>query len=147
VIPFTIQIEADLSPYAGTTAYLTIGLVNSDSISYALRDLFFMQDGIGKTGLPSPGNRRAPSSITLNQNSPNPFSTSTEISFSLRETSDVTVVVSDVLGRVIRTIDLGTKSAGAHAFRFVPENLRTGVYLYRVASGGNSVARKMIVVR
>jgi hypothetical protein len=52
---------------------------------------------------------------SLAQNSPNPFASSTVISYTLPMASDVSLVIYDAGGRVIRTFAEGSKSAGTHS--------------------------------
>ena len=50
----------------------------------------------------------------LEGNYPNPFNTQTTIRFGLPESTQVTLVVYDVLGRQVRVLVDGTREAGTH---------------------------------
>ncbi|QXD14463.1 T9SS type A sorting domain-containing protein [Rhodocaloribacter litoris] len=83
----------------------------------------------------------------VDQNYPNPFSTSTVIRYGLPVASEVTVRVYDLLGREVRTVHEGSKPAGVHEVVLEARELGAGLYLYRVESAGRSVSRQMVVIR
>jgi hypothetical protein len=92
-------------------------------------------------------NLEHPQLITLAQNYPNPFNPSTTISFTLAETSDVTVSVYDLLGRRVNILLNGRLSPGTHTSVFDASHLSSGVYLYRVEATGFSTSRKMMLLK
>ncbi len=85
--------------------------------------------------------------VLLNQNSPNPFNPVTRISFSLPTTQMVQVKVYDILGRDVSTLVEGVLKAGMHSVIFEGSNLASGVYFYRLTTGGFSTARKMLLLK
>ena len=83
--------------------------------------------------------------FALHQNYPNPFNPSTTISFDLKETARVRLVVYDANGREVRTLVAGLQAKGAHSFEWdgrYANGLRaaSGVYFYRlfVTTGSQS---------
>ncbi len=86
--------------------------------------------------------------ITLDQNYPNPFNPSTEISFTLPQAAEVTLVVTDALGReVARLCDAEHRQAGQHSLTFDARDLPSGLYMYRLESAGLVRTRKMLLMR
>lgn len=81
----------------------------------------------------------------LNQNYPNPFNPSTQIKFGLKESGFVTLKVYNILGNEISTVVSGYRSAGNHTVNFDASGLSSGVYFYRITSGGYSEIKKMIL--
>ena len=86
-------------------------------------------------------------------NRPNPFNPLTDIRFTLTRAAGVTLDVFDLSGRRIRRI-LGAVElpAGPHAAQWDGTDDRgkaspSGVYLYRIESGGERAARRMLLVR
>lgn len=73
-----------------------------------------------------------PKEFALIGNYPNPFNPSTKIQFTMPEPGTVTLKIFDILGRSVKTIPLGLQQAGTRETVFTPENLTTGVYLYRL---------------
>ncbi len=88
-----------------------------------------------------------PTQFALLQNYPNPFNPSTQISFSLPEVSDVTLVVFDALGRNVGTLVKGTMAAGTHNVNFDAANLSNGIYFYQLKAGEFSAVRKMMLLK
>lgn len=92
-----------------------------------------------------PDERRTPVAFTLHQNYPNPFNPSTTVPFSLNAGAWVTLRVFDVLGRVVSTLADGEYEAGEHLVRWDAAGMPTGVYFYRISSGGRSGTGRMVL--
>lgn len=89
----------------------------------------------------------SPGLFTLRGNAPNPFNASTVISYSLGITERISLAVYDVLGRKVATLFEGMQAAGDHAVRFDASGLASGVYFYRLESGGRAAAMKMTLMK
>ncbi len=84
----------------------------------------------------------------LGQNYPNPFNPSTAISFELPRNMQVTLIVTDGLGREVqRVIDGAIRSGGRHTVTFESDALPSGVYYYRLLGDGRTETRKMLLLR
>jgi uncharacterized lipoprotein YddW (UPF0748 family) len=88
-----------------------------------------------------------PSRLSLNQNYPNPFNPTTTISFNLPETGDVTLTIYDLLGRKIANLIDGRLLSGEHSFNFDGSGLSSGVYIYKLQLGNESLTRKMLLLK
>lgn len=88
-----------------------------------------------------------PSSVTLEQNFPNPFNPTTIIRYQLNEALDVQLDVFDMLGRKVATLVNGRVSAGSHEAQFDASNLSTGMYIYRLQAGGKVFTRQMMLIK
>ncbi|MFW6347346.1 MAG: T9SS type A sorting domain-containing protein, partial [Cyclonatronaceae bacterium] len=88
-----------------------------------------------------------PDQIQLAQNYPNPFNPNTEIAFSLPEASDVRVEVFSINGQKVATLADERMNAGTHQLQFEAENLASGVYLYRLQAGAETITRKMTLLK
>lgn len=84
--------------------------------------------------------------VTLGQNIPNPFNPSTEISYFLSQPEHVRISVYDIVGRQIAILVDAQTQAGWHSVRFDGSNVPSGLYMYRLESGGNTVTRKMMLL-
>jgi hypothetical protein len=82
---------------------------------------------------------------SLEQNSPNPFSSTTRISYSLPVDSHATLMIFDVLGNRITTLVDEVKAAGKHETDFNLKDLHSGIYFYRLQSGNFSETKKLTV--
>lgn len=89
----------------------------------------------------------APSGYTLFQNYPNPFNSETHIYFSIASTAHTTLKLYDTLGRVIRILYEGVLNPGEYGYILSSDRLSTGVYIYRIQSGGFSAAKAMVVLK
>jgi hypothetical protein len=114
---------------------------------FALDDIYW-DDGEPLTAV---GDVTAAPKLDLLPNVPNPFSRTTEIRFELAAAGDYDLAVYDVAGR--RVADLrGTGVAGVNTVRWdgrAGNGMRaaSGVYYCRLKVNGESVERKMILLR
>ena len=88
-----------------------------------------------------------PIKAELHQNYPNPFSTTTAISFQLRQPDHVTLTLFDLLGKRITTLTDRFYSLGTHIVHFDAADLPGGVYLYRLEVGERGSTRAMILAK
>jgi len=133
---------------AGTHELLTIPFAGNGTIE--LTDVQ-MSDALGALLSASAAKDYVPTDYSLLQNYPNPFNSGTVISFDLREPTDWTLSVYNVMGQQVRTfsghdgparISLpwdGTDPSG--------RPLASGVYFYRVHTGSFTATRKMTLVK
>jgi hypothetical protein len=99
--------------------------------------------------------REMPRQFALDQNYPNPFNPTTVISFQLPVSSDVRLVVYDLLGREVAVLLNEKRQAGIHTSTFDASSLGSGMYLYRLfarpAEGGQTEefvqTRKLMLVK
>ena len=88
-----------------------------------------------------------PGRFALEQNYPNPFNPTTKIAYELGAPSAVQLTVFDVLGRQVATLVDGPQPAGAHDVVFEASNLPSGLYLYRLEAGGQTLTRSMLLLK
>lgn len=88
-----------------------------------------------------------PTEFSLAQNYPNPFNPETVIEFALPHASKATIKVFDVTGREVATLINQPLTAGVHRVNFDAQNLPSGVYFYTLQAAGNSVTRKMVLLK
>ena len=87
---------------------------------------------------------RPAGALFLGQNYPNPFSSATDIPFTLGRPAYRRMEVFDLLGRRVRVLVDGTLSPGRHTTRFEDPTLSPGIYLYRLTAEGAEVSRLMV---
>ncbi len=98
-------------------------------------------------GTAVPSGDRPPREFSLSQNFPNPFNPTTVISGRWTVTSDVSLVVYDVLGRRVATLATGRYPAGRYSFEFNATGLASGVYLCRLTAGHLAATKAMMLIR
>ena len=90
-------------------------------------------------------------------NYPNPFNPETWIPYQLAEAAYVKIHIYDVVGNLVRTLDLGTKPVGNYLSREraaywdgrndMGEEVSSGVYFYTLIAEDYQTTRRMIVTR
>jgi len=90
-----------------------------------------------------------PSRFTFNlfQNYPNPFNPATTIKFEVPKTTDVRLVLYDLLGREIKILFEGEAKAGVTEVSVTAEELNSGIYFYRLSTSNHSSSKKLIVLK
>ena len=93
-----------------------------------------------------------PESFSLDQNYPNPFNPVTQFTLNLTGETRVSVMVFNIAGQRVRTLLDEVMPAGSHTLTWdgtndMGEALASGVYLYRVVAGNETLTRKMTLLR
>jgi hypothetical protein len=83
----------------------------------------------------------------LEQNYPNPFNPTTTIKFTLAKSSDVNLVVYNILGKVVATLVNGNLAAGNHTVNFNAANLSSGIYFYKLQAGDFVSVKKLMLLK
>jgi hypothetical protein len=113
--------------------------------------------------------RPLPTMFILHQNYPNPFNGTTRIRYEIpgmrdhlpapttsgpasgqagrSGTSEVKLVVYDMLGRDVATLVDGAKAAGSHTATLDASGLASGVYIYRITAGNEVQRKKLVILR
>jgi len=84
------------------------------------------------------------SNASLDQNMPNPFTSTSRINYSLKENTKVLMEVRDINGKIVSTLVNDYLLKGSHSFDWAPGNLPAGLY-YLVLHTGNFVQVKKMV--
>jgi hypothetical protein len=123
-----------------------LNLLDSDNygVDYCLviRAVLDLQVGVGREEIVL-----LPDVLTLHQNFPNPFNSSTRIRFELPHSDYTTLRVYDLLGRHVATLLDGWLEKGGHEMNFDAHNLSSGVYYYRIQSGASQQMGRMLLLR
>lgn len=91
-----------------------------------------------------------PSDYRLSQNYPNPFNPLTKISFALKRSSHVRIVVSSATGRIVNLLVDRSLGPGTYETLFDGTDLSTGLYFCKMFVDGRTdaeLSRKMILVK
>ena len=88
---------------------------------------------------------RSKDAYLLEQNHPNPFHSSTSIEFSIPVTQQVKITITDMQGRVIKTLLNETKKAGTYSIELNKNELSAGIFFYTMQTGYFTSTKKMIV--
>ena len=92
-------------------------------------------------------NEDLPNQITLAQNYPNPFNPTTTISYSVPENTQVSLKVFNMLGQQVTELVNTRQSAGAYSVTLDASEFPSGMYIYRLNTGNQTLTRKMLLVK
>jgi hypothetical protein len=98
------------------------------------------------------GGSDVPRRVTLAQNVPNPFNPSTSIKIGLPAGGRVELSIYDTAGRLVRTLVEGTLAQGFRSVEWdgtdgAGHRVSSGVYFYRLDAGGETITRKMVLLK
>ncbi|HUV29704.1 MAG TPA: T9SS type A sorting domain-containing protein [Acidobacteriota bacterium] len=91
--------------------------------------------------------RQLPTTFALEQNHPNPFNPTTNVSFGLPVASEVRLRVYNTLGQQVATLVDGRLEAGVHTVAWDASHVASGVYLYRLEAGDFVQTKKMVLLK
>jgi hypothetical protein len=88
-----------------------------------------------------------PKDFVLHQNYPNPFNPSTTIVFEIPSSSNVKLVIYDMLGKEDIVLVNGYLRAGIYQVSLSMTTLSSGVYFYSLTADGYKNVKKMILLK
>lgn len=126
------------------------GLTNTDVTALAIDQYGYALagtdgGGVFRAALPVGLVERPTTTYALEQNVPNPSSSSTTISYSLRAAADVVLTVHDVQGRLIAEVVNTRQGPGRHTVEVSTAGLAPGIYTYSLSVDGVRTTRRMAV--
>lgn len=79
---------------------------------------------------------------------PNPANNSTTITYSLNKSGNVTIVITDIMGRTVKTMEQGSQVAGtSYNVNLNTSDLANGTYFYTLSVDGERQTKKFVVNR
>ena len=88
-----------------------------------------------------------PTSISLQNNYPNPFNPSITIKYQLPSMMNVTINVYNIIGQEVATLVNDVKEAGEYSITFDASKLASGLYLYQLKAGSFVQTKKMLLIK
>ena len=83
----------------------------------------------------------------LGDSYPNPFNPITTIQYGIPENDFISLLVYDINGKLIATLDEGNKAAGYYTITWNAQNLSSGTYFIRFSSSTYNATRKVTLVK
>jgi hypothetical protein len=80
-------------------------------------------------------------------NSPNPFSTETNIQFALKKTDHVIIRLYDARGSLIEVLANGVFQSGSHSLNWSAAEMKAGYYFYTLQTSNSTLSRKAVIVK
>ena len=141
-------------PYDFSFVYTPIGTSNPGGIFS--RTILMQEVLLAFAQNTNPGNATntgpTPRRFEVFDNVPNPFNPSTSLRFSAPSTGRVAIRIFNVRGELVRTLLDGEVTAGEHRLTWDGTDTRgasvsSGVYLYQIEGFGESVSKKMALLK
>jgi photosystem II stability/assembly factor-like uncharacterized protein len=88
-----------------------------------------------------------PSGFALAQNYPNPFNPTTTFSFTLPKSAVVSLIVCDALGNEVSVVNSREMNLGEHHVTWDATSFASGIYTYRLESGGLIQTKKLVILK
>jgi hypothetical protein len=127
--------------YSSSTPYYRLKQYDKDAT-------FHFTESIQPSSLSGVAEKKPmPTEYALSQNYPNPFNPSTVIEFALPRDSRVKLEVFNILGQQVMTLVDEVRAAGYHSVRVDGKDLASGMYLYRLSTGTQSIMRKFLLLK
>ncbi len=92
-------------------------------------------------------NTHLPTRVSLEQNYPNPFNPTTNIRYSIAETTPVQLIVYDTVGKEVAILVDKIKNPGNYVVLFDASHLSSGVYLYQLRAGDHVETKRLVLVK
>jgi hypothetical protein len=99
------------------------------------------------TGVEDQAEPVLPADYVLEQNFPNPFNPTTQITFCLPTNNWVTLKLYDLLGREVVVLVHGQKQAGVHSVHWNAVGFPSGIYFYRLQAGSFTDTKKLVLLK
>ena len=93
-----------------------------------------------------------PDNVVLYDNFPNPFNPMTVIRYALPEDDLVNIIIYNTMGREVKTLINGQRTAGYHSLQWNASNdagapISAGIYLYMIRTGDFVQTKKMVLLK
>ena len=90
--------------------------------------------------------------FSLFQNYPNPFNPNTTLRYDLPENRMINITIYDMMGRIVKTLINGSKTAGFKSVQWNGTNdknepVSAGLYLYTIQAGDFRQTKKMVILK
>lgn len=138
----------------GILASFILKVKDPMDLSFTVDNIMMLNTKFEKSGIESIIStvKIVPSEFSLSQNYPNPFNPSTEIRYDLPVTTNVSLVIFDLIGREVRTLLNGSIEAGSYRVTWdgkdnFGKNISSGVYFYRITTEKFNQTKKMFLLK
>ena len=141
----TLQLDFSGSIY---DTYIGVVSINETTLSFTADSYQFEFTNLSTNIIDDFFESTIPNQFLLKQNYPNPFNPSTKISYSLPQSGFVLLIIYDILGNEIQTLENKFQNAGTYSVNFDASALSSGIYFYKLQVVGYFIeTKKMMLLR
>ncbi len=108
----------------------------------AANDMVFVKVEAATISVPEISSKEA---LSVSQNFPNPTRGITSFNVGINKSSDITVQVTDLIGKVVYTSTKKNAATGIHTLQLNTSNWNEGMYFYSVQAQGQKITKQLIV--
>ena len=102
---------------------------------------------VGPTSVPRKSNDGLPSVPVLYSAAPNPFNSTTSISYLLPIASNISLDLYNLSGQLVNSMYKGYKQAGVYSVTISADNLPSGLYFISLKASDKVLTRKIMLIR
>lgn len=102
---------------------------------------------LGSTDLDDDDAKPVASQYKIYNNYPNPFNPSTRIKYDLDAKCHVKITIYDLMGRELEVLKDEEQNSGQYEITYQPQNLSSGVYLYKIQAGDRLEMKQMVFLK
>lgn len=118
--------------------------VNGASCEFALDDIYW-DGGVVSIDDDNLADDLAANGFSLGNNFPDPFTSTTSISYTLPRAEIVELTLFDITGRLIKTLVNKVQQAGTHTINWNASSEQAGVYFYKIKAGNFTAVKKCVL--
>ncbi len=137
------QLMFTFTPTSATTATQTVGFPTSVGTSLPAANVVLT----GNATTAGVAEVAESNGYSLDQNYPNPFSGSSELSITLPTDGMVNLNIINVEGQVVQTVLNQHFDAGTYGVTIKADGLASGTYYYQMNAGGTTLTRQMVILK
>ncbi len=100
-----------------------------------------------KTAVSVEPSNEDPVKFSLSQNFPNPFNPTTTIRYSVEDAGNVTLTVYNLMGQQVATLVNKQQNSGDFNVTWDASDVASGMYYYQLVSNGQTITRKMTLIK
>ena len=125
---------------------MVVNTIQNESLSINSANYIF-NDLLSNLSVTFNKKEQIPKNFNLINVYPNPFNPVLHINFELSLAGLTQVDILDVAGAHIETLHSGFFKIGSHEFSWHAESMPSGLYLVSLQSGGNSLTKKVVLLK
>lgn len=129
--------QVSVSAFAGQDIYIGVRHYAFDMFVHSFTNMMLIE--AASTGV------KENKDFVIGTNMPNPAVGSTTITYTLHKSSNVSFSVTDLMGKVVYSQNLGNQSNGGHHINLSTSSFASGMYLYNFDVDGQKYSRKFVV--